>query len=275
MHVFLRQNLFSIPVLLVVFVFQNVLQSCTTKTNMSDVVSNEATDYSFDLNDFDFYPTSTTNQVIHHDYFVVSYSEKHEQAEWVAYELKKSHLSNSNFKRPYFIEDSKVTTKSADWRNYKSSGYDKGHLVPAGDMKFSKQAFDATFYTSNVAPQLSSFNNGVWNRLEQKVRYWAQKYNGLYVITGSILEDNLPTIGHEKVAVPNYFYKILLDTSRDELKMIAFLVPHEESKQPLYTFVVSVDELEKRTGIDFFHHLPDSIEEKLESSSDYKKWSFD
>jgi endonuclease G, mitochondrial len=249
--------------------------SCKNETELKTTVSNDSASYSFNPNDFDFYPTSTTNQLIHHDYFVVSYSEKHEQAEWVAYELKKSHLSNSNFKRPYFIEDPKVTTKSADWRNYKNSGYDKGHLVPAGDMKFSREAYDATFYTSNVSPQLSNFNNGVWNRLEQKVRYWAQKYDGLYVVTGSILEDNLPTIGQEKIAVPNYFYKILLDTSRDELKMIAFLVPHEESKQPLYKFVVPVDELEKRTGIDFFHHLPDSIEEKLESSSDYKKWSFD
>ncbi|GGD20106.1 DNA/RNA non-specific endonuclease [Flavobacterium orientale] len=251
-----------------------LLVSCKKEADLKTAVSTETVSYTFNPDEFDYHPTSTTNQIIFHTDYTLSYSEKHEQAEWVAYELKRNNLSNSNFKRPFFIEDPKVTTRSADWRNYKNSGYDRGHLVPAGDMKFSKEAFDATFYTSNVTPQLPDFNNGIWNRLEQKVRYWAQKYDGLYVITGSVLEDNLPTIGKEKVAVPNYFYKVLLNTSGEKPKMIAFLVPHQESNRPLYEFVVSVKELEQRTGIDFFYQLPDSIENELENSVDYKKWSF-
>lgn len=85
---------------------------------------------------FDFLPTSITNQIVKHSYYTLSYSEKHEQAEWVAYELKKNYVKNNDFRRPYFIEDPKVKTGSADWRNYKKSGYDKGHLCPAGDMEF-------------------------------------------------------------------------------------------------------------------------------------------
>lgn len=221
-----------------------------------------------------YLPTSTTNQLVVHQNYVLSYNEKYEQAEWVFYEAKDFENKKSNFKRPYFIQDPKVKTGSADWKNYKNSGYDKGHLCPAGDMKFSKDAFEDTFYTSNISPQKKEFNAGVWNRLEQKIRYWADKYDGIYVVTGGILSDGLKTIGNEKVAVPNYFYKVLLDVDKGQYRMIGFLVPHENSQKPLYEFVVSVDEIEKKTGIDFFPILPDLIENKLEKSSDYKAWSF-
>lgn len=223
---------------------------------------------------FDFLPTSTTNQLVKHDYYTLSYNEKYEQAEWVAYELKKSFVRNSNFDRPYFIEDPKVKTGSADWRNYKKSGYDKGHLCPAGDMEFAVNTYNDTFFTSNIAPQTHDFNAGVWNRLEQKVRYWATKYDGVYVVTGGVLQAGLKTIGQEKVLVPNYFYKIVLKKSNGQYKMIAFLVPNAKSDKPLYDFVVSVDRIEKMTGIDFFAKLDDATENSLEKNSDYKAWSF-
>jgi endonuclease G len=222
----------------------------------------------------DFLPTSTTNVIVTHKNYTLSYNESYEQAEWVAYELKANNTRNQNFKRPFFIEDTKVESGSASWKNYKNSGYDKGHLCPAGDMKFSKEAFDDTFLTSNISPQKHDFNEGIWNTLEQKMRYWSTKYDGIYVVTGGILSDGLKTIGNENVAVPKYFYKVLLDDSRGEYKMIAFLVPAVDSDKPLYEFVVSVDEIEKLTGIDFYPKLEDGIENKLEKSSDYKDWSF-
>ncbi len=226
-----------------------------------------------DSNDL-FLPTSTTGQIVRHEGYSLSYSEAHEQPEWVAYELKKSHLSTTNFKRPYFEIDKMVKTGAAHWRNYKKSGYDRGHLCPAGDRRYSKAAHDETFLTSNISPQEHDFNAGVWNTLEQKVRYWANKYNGVFVITGGVLKGKMKTIGDEKVSVPNQFYKVLLDTDSETTKMIAFLVPHKDSNQPLYKFVVSVDDIEKLTGIDFFPELEDVVENKLEASSSYKEWSF-
>jgi endonuclease G, mitochondrial len=223
---------------------------------------------------FDFLPTSTTNQIVRHQYYTLSYNEKYEQAEWVAYELKKTFATKSHFQRPFFIEDPAVNSGSADWKNYKKSGYDKGHLCPAGDMSFDKNAYDDTFFTSNISPQLHDFNDGVWNRLEQKVRYWATKYNDIYVITGGVLEPNLEVIGKENVAVPKFYYKVLLDKSDGEYRMIAFLVPATDSQEPLYSFVTSVDALEKMTGIDFFPKLDDKTENKLEENLDYKAWSF-
>ena len=145
-------------------------------------------------------------------------------------------------------------------------------MCPAGDRKSSYNAYKETFFTSNISPQDHDFNSGVWNRLEEKTRYWAEKYDGIYVITGGVLTDDLKTIGKEDVSVPNYFYKILL--TKDGLRMVAFLVPHKDSNKPLYEFVTSVDVIEKMTGIDFFPKLEDEMENKLEMNSDYKDWSF-
>ncbi len=224
--------------------------------------------------DFDFLPTSTTGQLVTHQFYSLSYNETYEQAEWVAYNLTSKQITSTKFKRPYFQKDKKVKTKSAHYKNYKNSGYDKGHLCPAGDRKFSKEAHDATFLMSNVSPQEHQFNAGIWNRLEQKTRFWTTKYKGIYVITGGILKPNLPTIGTEKVAVPDAFYKIILDYTQPEIKAIAFLIPHLESNKALYSFVTSIDTIENLTNIDFFSALPDDIEDKLESSSSYKQWSF-
>ncbi len=223
---------------------------------------------------FNYLPTSTTGQIVRHNGYNLSYSEKHEQAEWVAYSLDKKDIVYTNRKRPFFNVDPKVKTKSAHWSSYKKSGYDRGHLCPAGDRKLTLESYTETFLTSNISPQKHKFNAGIWNRLEQKTRYWAKKYNHLYVVTGGILENNLATIGKDKVSVPKYFYKILLDYTPPEIKAIAFLFPHKQSNKPLYHFVVSIDELEQKTGIDFFPNLPDDIENKLEASSNYKNWSF-
>lgn len=222
--------------------------------------------------DFDFLPTSTTSDVYKRNTYAFSYSEAHEQSEWVAYYLDNDDVKTTNYDRPFFEQDPLVITESADWRNYKKSGYDKGHLCPAGDRKETLDEYNETFFTSNISPQEHEFNSGVWNRLEEKVRYWATKNDGLYIVTGGVLTDNLKTIGKEKVSVPNYFYKVLL--SKDGTKMIGFLVPHKNSNNPLYEFVVSVDEIEKMTGVDFYPNLPDEIENNLESKSDYKDWSF-
>ena len=192
---------------------------------------------------FNFLPSSTSRAIYEHKGYTLSYVEEHEQAEWVAYYLQSSDFSSVNYDRPYFNQDPLVSTKSADWRNYKNSGYNKGHLCPAGDRKSTYKLYEETFLTSNASPQLYDFNAGIWNRLEQKTRYWAEKNKGVYVVTGGVLGENLKTIGKENVSVPKYFYKILL--TKDGKNMIGFLLPHKNSEKALYEFVVSVDSIEK------------------------------
>lgn len=227
-----------------------------------------------------FLPSSTTGTIVKHNFFTLSYSEKDEQAEWVAYELKRKDLSKNEYDRPYFIQDKSVKTKSADWRNYKNSGYDRGHQCPAGDRRMSFEAYNETFLTSNISPQDHDFNAGIWNRLEQKVRFWAEKYDGVYVVTGGVLKGNMKTIGDEKVSVPNEFYKIVVDVSdavpagrQGTYKAIAFVIPNKPSSESFYEYAVSIDEIEAKTGIDFFPKLPDSIENSMENTIDLKAWA--
>lgn len=222
---------------------------------------------------FNYLPTSTTGAIVTHAYYTLSYSEKHEQAEWVAYRLTKEHTTYNNFKRPYFEIDPLVKTKAASWKNYKKSGYDRGHLCPAADRKFNKKAFVETFLTSNISPQKNSFNAGIWNNLEKQVRYWVKKENELYVITGPVFSESTKSIGFEHVTVPSHFYKIILKNGKQP-KLIAFLLPHKASSKSLSNFVVSTDYLEKLLKIDFFKSIPDSIEDKLEKSTSTKDWKF-
>lgn len=224
--------------------------------------------------DFDdrFLPNSTTGKIIRHTYFSLSYSEKHEQAEWVAYELRDEHLAKTEFERPYFVQDRKINSGSADWRNYKNSGYDRGHLCPAGDRRFDYEAYHETFLTSNISPQNHDFNAGIWNRLEQKVRYWASRREALFVITGGVLENGLETIGDEEVSVPKEFFKILVDRRGDDFQAIAFLIPNEGSSNSFYEYAVSIDDIEERTGLDFLRGLDNRLEDKIESQLDLKAW---
>ncbi len=221
-----------------------------------------------------FLPTSTTGDIVKHQYFSLSYNERYEQAEWVAYTLSKDHLTYDDRERPYFIEDPKVRSKSADWRNYKGSGYDRGHLCPAGDRRFSEFAYNETFYTSNISPQDRDFNAGVWNRLEMQVRQWCKRYGTLYVATGGVLEAGLSRIGEEDVSVPGYFYKIVARGDENSVRTLAFLMPNEESNAPLHKFLVSIDTLEELTGLDFLENMPDEQEALIEDGVSREGWKF-
>ena len=244
----------------------------TVNTVASPVVDNQYLDKFRIKSWIDLLPKTNTTGLVKHKYYILSYNEEAEQANWVAYDLKKEFLENNQYKRPYFISDPLVKTNSADWRNYKNSGYDKGHLCPAADMAFGLEAYNDTFYTSNVSPQIHEFNSGIWNYLEQKVRFWAHKYNGVFVVTGGVLNNKKRTIGTEKVLVPDYFYKIILDYDQNMLKVIAFLIPNKKTNKSFSDYVVTVDQIEKQTGIDFFPILEDSMEENIESKIQTKYW---
>ncbi|QZE15411.1 DNA/RNA non-specific endonuclease [Halosquirtibacter laminarini] len=218
-------------------------------------------------------PTSTTGKVIHHHYYSLSYSEQHEQPEWVYYILTPLEV-NGPFKRTDdFREDPKVETGSASLNDYVGSGYDRGHLCAAADMKRNNTAMSETFYLSNMSPQAPYFNRGIWKSLESTVRGWAVSEDTIYVATGGILTSINGTIGVNKVSIPSHFYKVIYDPT-GEKKMIAFILPNRKCSQPLSNYVVSVDEVEKRTGIDFFHQLNNRLELQLESNSDISKWKF-
>jgi endonuclease G len=146
-------------------------------------------------------------------------------------------------------------------------------MAPAADMKWSKQAMRESFYFSNICPQNRSLNAGVWKSLEEQVRELATQKGNIYVVCGPVVSEQAETIGRNKVAIPDAFFKTLLQYEQGEWSAIAFVFTNESGHKLLSTYAMSVDEVENLTGIDFFPALPDSIEEKIEREIDFAKWN--
>ena len=196
--------------------------------------------------------------------FSLEYDEQHEQARWVFYTLEPQFYIGDARRKSSFRMDDSVSTVTAGNNDYYKSGYDRGHLIPANCMSFSQKGMDETFYYSNISPQFPAFNRGIWKSLESRVMDWTGAESRLYVVTGPIFIDNLGTIGPNEVTVPGYFYKVIYDPTGDE-KMIAFLIPNAKCDEDLIAYIVTVDDIEALTGIDFFFRLDDEKEERLES----------
>lgn len=226
-----------------------------------------------------FLPESTTGEVVKHKYYTLSYSEEHEQAEWVAYKLTEKNLRKPKVKRARkFNPDKSIKGTSAYHKDYTHSGYTRGHMAPAGDMNFSKEAMRESFYMSNMSPQLKELNGGIWRELEETVRDWAYDNDELYIVSGPVLTEGhiIKQIGRNKVSVPDMFYKIILDIKQPNQKAIAFLMPNEKSERKLEEYVVSIDEVEELIGINFFADFLDpELESTLEAMNTTKGWKFD
>jgi endonuclease G len=220
-------------------------------------------------------PAHQANEkLISHAGYTLSYNEKYEQANWVAYELT-SEETNSLYNRTnQFLVDPKINTGSADNSDYAGSGYDRGHLAPAGDMGWSEKSMVESFYYSNMSPQVPSFNRGIWKNAETFTREAAIANHVIYVVTGPVFTSDMTTIGRNQVAVPQSYFKVILDNSEPELKAIAFVIPNEASQLPLQHFAVSINQVEQITGLDFFPLLADTLESKLESGFDVNLWSW-
>lgn len=219
--------------------------------------------------------------------YSICYRESYEQAEWSAYCLTEEELVKNAGRSDDFRPDPQIKTGSASLADYKGSGYDRGHLSPAADFAFDKDAMSETFYMSNMSPQAGSFNRGIWKDLESEVRNWAKKFGRVYVISGPVLEkpaSEYESIGANKVSIPQYYYKVLMAplykdeadraTPEDSEKItaIGFILPNKKCTDSFYNYAVSVDEVEKRTGLNFFEGLDDNLENKIEEVFDEHLW---
>lgn len=190
-------------------------------------------------------------EIVRHSHYVLGYCEDHEQAAWVYYTPSMGSQNEKASRTDDFREDPMVETGSAVPSDYRRSGYDRGHLCPAGDMTSSREVMSETFYMSNMSPQVPAFNRGIWKRLEEQVRDWGKRET-VWIVTGPVFKDVKGEIGTNKVTVPGYYYKVVYSSSRRE--MIGFILPNERSKKPLSDYVVSVDSVERFTDLDFFRN---------------------
>ena len=189
--------------------------------------------------------------------YALGYSEYHEQAAWGIYIITHEEATTKAAQRTNkFRSDPQIPTGSATPGDYRRSGYDRGHLAPAADMAFSAQTMADSFFMSNMSPQKPAFNRGIWKDLEALVRNFAITERRIVVVTGPILpKEKTVTIGANGVTVPTHYYKVIFDLTPPQ-KMIGFILPNEGSNKPLAAFAVTVDDVEKATGLNFFSKVP-------------------
>ena len=227
-------------------------------------------------------------EVINHLAMSLVYSEKHEQAKWVAHIITTDIIDGKVKRSNNFRKDPLIKTESASQKDYflkykdektgkykyDGFGYDRGHLAPSADFRWSKKALSESYFYSNMSPQVADFNRKKWADLEGLLRGYIHDHTNtqLYVVTGPLLNDSLPVIERSinKVSIPKYYYKVVLDLTNK--KAIAFIMPNKDVKYPISSFAMSINEAEEATGIDFFYQLPDSLEEALESQNNVIDW---
>lgn len=207
--------------------------------------------------------------------YVVGFNAKTHNPDWVAYRLTRDKVDNPKASRVNDFRADPEIPASAQLEDYRRSGYDRGHMAPAGSMKSSAQEMSESFLLTNMCPQNNRMNSGAWNRIEEWVRRRAVDENYLYVITGPIYdaEAEARTIGATGVRVPDYFFKVVLDETPPK-KMIAFIAANKDSKRQPWQFAVTVDEVEEATGFDFFAELDDAEEDRLEGAFDLNDWGW-
>lgn len=214
------------------------------------------------------------NTIIEHMGFTLSYNERRRIPNWVAYELLDSELYGDFERTDSFRPDPSFKGRQAYDSDYRGSGWDRGHMAPSADMKWSSQVQEECFYLTNICPQNHNLNAGVWNDLEKRVRAEARYYKTLWVVCGPVVDRNrYGTIGDNQVTVPDGFFKALLARRRDgEYISIGFYFPNEAGRGPLSGYAMSVNDLEERIGMDLFYNLDPDVQEEVEGVFNPADW---
>lgn len=217
-------------------------------------------------------PESTPGIMLEYTGFTVNFNPEMHVPNYVAWELTAQETKGDLPRHNKFSPDKKVPG-CPTLNDYRRSGFDRGHMAPAGDMKWDSQAMKDCFLLTNMCPQTSRLNSGRWNDLENKCRTWAARDSALIIICGPVLTDRLTrTIGDTKVVVPQRFFKVIYAPYAKEPAMLAFVFSNTALPESLKDASRSVDEVEELTGLDFFAELPDNIENSLESKNAFHQW---
>ena len=221
-------------------------------------------------------PDGVDNEHIAYSAISVDFNAERRIPNCVAYKLTQQMVMmadapDAEKRKNYKFNKDKNVTACPDWWEYKNSGYDRGHMAPADDMKWSREAMTECFYMTNMCPQNKSLNSGAWRSLEQKVHRWAANYGELLVFTGPIVHSARKAIGPEHdIVVPQGFFKVIYAPKQQ--RAIAFVYDNVPAKSGLRRHAVSVDDVERRTGIDFLSALPDDVEQSVEASTNVASW---
>lgn len=208
--------------------------------------------------------------------YAVEWDTSKKAQRWSCYQLYESVLqsntsrSGSTYPNDFFLPDNLQFAVDP----YKGNGYDHGHICPSADRLSAEECNAQTFFLTNMQPQTHSFNAGIWSRMEDQVRTWAEAFDTLYVCKGGTIDSEDMIISYisndeETIPVPKYFFMALLGKSGNSYSALGFWVEHASigTKTPLTDFVVNISQLEQLTSINFFHNLPDNVEQSVETQT--------
>ena len=209
--------------------------------------------------------------LVRYDAFDVHFNSGRGIANCAVYELVNNELNGTEERDNAFLQDTGVKG-CPEPTNYAGSGFDRGHLVPAGDLKWNPEAMRQSFLMTNICPMHKALNEGGWAKLEEKVREWTARDSALLVFTGPVVSDSDTTLADGRVKVPNAYYKVIMAPCVRPMRAIAFIYPNGHSGGRLLQYAVSVNEVEQKTGLDFFPYLTDEEEQRLESVVNLDAW---
>ncbi len=205
--------------------------------------------------------------------FTIGWSTSLRHPLWVAYHVPSEKAYEAG-KRPAFRADPSVPG-SPGAAAYKGTGYDRGHMAPnyAIATRFGTEAQKDTFFMSNISPQKPGLNRGPWREVEHRIAdLWTAKYGEIWVVAGCVPgapEDRLPS----GVDIPKAYWQLIVASAGDGVRALALYMPADIpfSAFPVHN-IVTVDELERRTGLDFLSELPDFLERPLGSHLPTRLW---
>ena len=235
-------------------------------SEINDFKLTKATDYILPLK-------GASEMILQRKGYTVSYNKYTKEPNWVAWHLTSEHLSGT-IKRPgnAWHEDSDVPYPRATHADYKQSGWSRGHMCPAGDNKWDREAMYDTFLYSNVCPQHPRLNSGDWNEIEIACRRWANKFGDIYIICGPIFfRKEHVTIGRNRVMVPEAFFKVIICLNGTP-KGIGFILRNTDGNRKKDLYVNSISQVERITGLTFFPSLSVGISSLVKDKADIKMW---
>ena len=215
-------------------------------------------------------------QIVVHTGYRLSFNRETLCPNWVAWELTANETEGSVQRSNDFRPDEMLPYRyQVTTDDYKHSDYDRGHMCPSADMKWSSTAQSECFFMSNICPQTHALNAGGWEKVERACRRWAKREGKVYIICGPIFNDARKQlyIGKSvKIRVPNAFFKVVLSLKKGEEKAIGFYFTNRDGKQNMGDATKTVDEIEKITGMDFFSQLNDALERRIEAQNNLTLW---
>ena len=215
----------------------------------------------------------SSDVVLVYNGFVVNYNTERLIPNWVAYELTAEEVAGEVPRARGFSMDLDYKDRQAMREDYSNTGWDKGHMAPSADMKWSQTAMNESFYLTNICPQNHDLNGKAWHSLEKYVRDWALKFGSVWVVCGPyVYANSYGTIGARNVVVPDGFFKAVLRYDGKSYRSIAFVFENSSQSQPVKGAVVSVNDVEALVGYDLFTNLNDRIEDSIEAQSSWDEW---